>query len=58
MGRSVVPLILEEMEQQPDHWFYALAVLTGENPVPVNFTGTVSDAADLWIQWGKSRYAA
>jgi len=58
MGRSVVPLILEEMERQSDHWFYALALLTGENPVPADFTGTVSDAADLWIRWGRSRYAA
>lgn len=32
MGESVVPYILEEMEQRPDHWFHALAFLTGENP--------------------------
>ncbi len=58
MGRSIVPLILEEMERQPDHWFYALVLLTGENPVPADFAGTVSDAADLWFHWGRSRYAA
>jgi hypothetical protein len=57
MGRGVVPLILEEMDQHPDHWFYALAYLTGENPVPHDFAGTVEDAVDLWIRWGRSRYA-
>ncbi|MGR3317360.1 MAG: hypothetical protein ACUZ8O_02610 [Candidatus Anammoxibacter sp.] len=58
MGRSMVPLIIKQLEQEPDHWFYALASLTGENPIPADFTGTVNDAADLWIQWGRSRYAA
>lgn len=58
MGRSIVPLILKELERESDHWFYALVFLTGENPVPNNFTGTIVDASDLWIRWGRSRYAA
>lgn len=58
MGKSVVPLIIKQLEQEPDHWFYALTSLTGENPIPADFTGTVNDAADLWIQWRRNRYAA
>lgn len=58
MGPSIVPFILEEMEQQPNHWFYALSLLTDANPIPADFKGTVRDAADLWIRWGKSRYAS
>lgn len=62
MGEHVVvPLILKEIEQNPDHWFHALVTLTGENPVPVGFTGTVDDAIDLWIEWGREnreKYAA
>ncbi len=56
LGASVVPLILEEMENRPDHWFHALTFLTGENPIPSDFTGTVSDAINLWVQWGYSRH--
>ena len=58
LGKSVVPLILKELERENDHWFHALNLLTGENPIPADFTGTVSDAADLWIEWGRTRYAS
>jgi len=58
MGASAIPLILEELERRPDHWFYALTQLTQENPIPVNFNGTIADAIDLWISWGRSRKQA
>ncbi|MCG6868410.1 MAG: hypothetical protein LJE91_06660 [Gammaproteobacteria bacterium] len=57
MGPSVVPFVLDELNRQPDHWFYALAQLTGENPIPTDFTGTVDEAAELWIRWGQRKYA-
>ena len=34
MGKSAVPFILRELEQKPDHWFWALHAITGANPVP------------------------
>lgn len=57
MGKTVVPLIIDELEERPDFWFFALATLTGENPIPADFTGTVSEAAELWINWGREKYA-
>jgi hypothetical protein len=33
MGQPVVPLILRDLEQKPDHWFWALRAITGDNPV-------------------------
>jgi len=57
MGTTAVPYILEELERDTDHWFHALALLTGENPIPRDFKGTVKDAARLWIRWGRERYA-
>ena len=57
MGKTVIPYILEELEQDTDHWFHALTFLTGENPIPSNFEGSVEDAAQLWIRWGHRRYA-
>src|SRR6266700_595524 len=41
MGPSVVPLILEELRREPDHWFWALESITDENPVPPDSLGKV-----------------
>ena len=34
MGPAVVPLILSELEKEPDLWFWALEAITDANPVP------------------------
>ena len=57
LGRHIVPSILKDLEKDPDHWFHALLYLTGENPIPSDFSGTVTDAAQIWIDWGKTKYA-
>ena len=31
----VVPLILAELEHEPDQWFWALEAITDEDPVPL-----------------------
>ena len=36
-GEGIVPLILEELKERPSHWFWALEMITNENPVK---TGT------------------
>lgn len=33
MGEAAVPLILRDLEHQPDHWFWALREITQANPV-------------------------
>lgn len=32
LGPEVAPLLLRELERQPDHWFWALKALTGADP--------------------------
>ena len=56
MGRSAIPLILADMQDTPDLWLHALTTLAdvSDNPVPVNFDGTVEDAAALWLAWGQA----
>jgi hypothetical protein len=53
MGRQVLPLILEELEQHGGHWFWALHSITQEDPARdrINFT----DAASAWLEWGRQR---
>src|SRR5258708_8313791 len=42
MGQDAVPLILNEMKRQPDHWFWALRAITGANPARQENVGDVA----------------
>ena len=53
MGPSVVPLILEEMRNKPDHWFWALSALTDDDPVPPGKRGQFKEMIKAWLEWGK-----
>ncbi len=53
LGPQVIPLILAELQREPGHWFWALAALTGENPIPPVDQGRVAAMADAWLKWGR-----
>jgi hypothetical protein len=55
MGWDAVPFLLEELQREPDQWFWALEAITDENPVPPEVAGKVREMAAAWIEWGKSR---
>lgn len=55
MGEAAVPLILDELRREPDHWFWALESITEENPVPPEDAGRVQAMTAAWIRWGKER---
>ena len=55
MGMPVVPLILEDLRNQPYHWFWALNAITGEQPVPESARGRVREMANAWIRWGEQK---
>jgi hypothetical protein len=55
MGPDVVPLILEELQREPDHWFWALESITQEDPVPPDARGKIDQMAEAWIVWGKQQ---
>ena len=60
MGDEVVPLILRQLEQEgdePDQWFWALAAITGENPVAADAQGDIVQMARAWLDWGRSEDA-
>jgi hypothetical protein len=54
LGRDVVPLLLAELEREPDHWFVALYTLTGAEPVPEQSRGRLKEMAAAWVAWGKA----
>lgn len=54
MGPRAVPLILDELRREPDHWFVALKRITGEDPVPEDARGDLDLMAQAWLRWGRS----
>lgn len=54
MGQPVIPFIFRELEREPDHWFWALQSITGENPVSVDRRGDIVSMAAAWLEWGKA----
>ena len=53
MGPSAIPLIFLSMRQEPDHWFWALKAITGEDPVQKEHRGKIKKMNDDWLDWGK-----
>lgn len=60
MGSVVVPFIIKELKKGNGfglgHWSHALEVLTGENPVPPEQTGSIQAVADAWLAWAENEY--
>lgn len=46
-------LLLHELEAEPDHWFAALAAITGEDPVRPE--ADFDDAVGAWLAWGREK---
>lgn len=56
MGEPVIPIILKDLQAQPDHWFPALATISGESPhIPDEDKGRIRSISKIWIEWGKMR---
>lgn len=53
LGPDAIPLILREMQQRPDHWFWALQAIAREDPVPRG--STFKEATAAWLSWGHER---
>jgi len=51
MGRDVVPLLLQELRDRPDHWLVALHQITQEDPAKPGSTFT--EAVEAWLAWGR-----
>ncbi len=53
MGRAALPLILADLQREPDHWFIALGSITGECPIPPDAYGYIDRMAEAWLKWGR-----
>lgn len=55
MGPAVLPHLLAELARRPGHWFWALTVITGEDPVRQEHRGIVRAMAGDWLEWAETR---
>ncbi len=53
LGPVAIPLLLQELEHAPDHWFWALKSITGEDPVLAEHRGHLRAMAEDWLTWGR-----
>lgn len=53
MGEKAVPLLLNELEKRPSHWFIALTAITGQNPIPEEARGRFKEMTEAWLEWGR-----
>lgn len=56
LGMPVVPILLEELRDDPDWWGQALEAITGENPCKFpEMSGRLDLIAKAWVDWGTAR---
>jgi hypothetical protein len=51
LGPPVIPILLAELEQKPQHWTFALSQIAGINPVPPREAGKLRSMARAWLKW-------
>ena len=53
LGRDALPLILRKLSTEPNHWFWALRAISGEDPVPAGDIGKFDAMRNAWLNWGR-----
>ena len=51
MGEKVVPLLLNELNKEPNHLFWALKAITGADPIKPFQRGKLREMAQAWLNW-------
>jgi hypothetical protein len=54
MGQRALPFIFNQLNSQPEHWFWALQSITGVNPIKPEHRGNLPEMTNDWIDWGKA----
>lgn len=56
MGEPAIPLILNDLKREPNHWFLALSAIANDAPrVAERDKGKMKAISDAWIEWGKDK---
>jgi hypothetical protein len=52
-GTSVIKYILQDLQEDPWHWFMALYLITGEVVIKEEHRGMVLAMTEDWLAWGR-----
>lgn len=55
MGNSVVPFILQDLQDRGGDWYLALRILSDNDPVPPEARGDVKQMKECWVRWGRDK---
>lgn len=55
LGEDAIPLILRELRDMPNDWFWALRVLSDEDPAASERAGDINAIAGAWLMWGEKK---
>ena len=56
MGKEAIPMILQNLNEAPAQWFWALRSISRESPVRPEDRGDVDAMTAAWLEWGKRRH--
>lgn len=54
MGDKALPMILNDLKNEPNHWFVALKAISKVNPVPEEDIGNIEKMRIHWLKWGQA----
>ena len=54
LGIDVLPMLLHDLRDNKNHWFYTLSIITNHNPIKTKNLGNIDKMIDDWLEWGKS----
>lgn len=55
LGPMVIPFVLQDLQDNGGHWFWALEALSGVNPVNEEDAGRVKKMTQVWLEWGRGK---
>lgn len=53
LGEQILPLLIEDLQNNSNHWFITLNKITGVNPIPPEHAGDVELMRSDWINWAQ-----
>jgi len=55
MGRAIIPLILQDLQERGGNWYRALRILSDTDPVSPDVRGEVPKMKEAWLGWGRDK---
>lgn len=55
LGDEVVPFLLQDLQERPRLWVWALPEITGEDPVAPEDAGNIERRSETWLRWGREK---